>query len=152
MKMMFKVVAFGLVLLLPFSAYPATPTEDLGTCLIDALNGKERKQLAKWIFFAMASHPEISSFSNATSQDIESTDKSVGQLVTRLLTEDCPSEMRLANDSNPLALQKAFELVGQVAMQEIMTSPQVNEAIVGYAKYADMDKIGSILVDQNPAK
>ena len=129
-------------------AISSTPTNILGTCLIDALNGKERKKLAKWIFLAMAAHPDISVFSNASKKEVDSTDQYLGNLITRLLVEDCPSELKLANDSDPLAMQNAFELVGQVAMQEIMTNQSVMRAITGYAKYADTEKISSILAGE----
>lgn len=140
-----KASVIGMTLLISNLA-SANPTAELGTCLVDALNGKERKQLAKWIFFSIASHPEITSFANVTEKDIEDTNQTVGHLITRLLTKDCPSQMTQANADNPLALQQSFELVGQVAMQELMSNPKVNSAIVGYSKYADLDKINSLLV------
>lgn len=145
MKRIYLIFVIALSLGCSQLSFSATPTESFGTCLIDSLNGKERKQLAKWIYFAMAAHPEISSFSKASSKDIDSTDQYVGDLVTRLLTVDCPTEMKLANAENPLALQQAFELVGQVATQELMTNENVMTSITGYAKYADMDKINLLL-------
>lgn len=147
MKKSFFITLFALSSLLPLHAHSATPTEDLSTCLVDTLNGKERKELMKWIFFAMASHPEISPFSKVNSDDRESSDKLMGDLVTRLLTEDCPDEMKLAHASNPLAIEKAFEVVGQVAMQELMTNQQVNQSIANYSQYADTNKITSILTE-----
>ena len=45
-------------------AVPAasTPIEATKTCLSDNTSGKDRKLLAKWIFLAMAAHPEFKGF------------------------------------------------------------------------------------------
>ncbi|MEE4252378.1 MAG: YceI family protein [Alcanivoracaceae bacterium] len=126
-------------------AMASSPTEALAGCLVDTLNGKERKSLAKWIFFSVAAHPEIKPYSNASTKDIEDSDKLTGALITRLLTESCPNELKAANRSDHMALQKAFEIVGQVAMQELMTNDDVMRTISGYAKYVDQEKIGKLL-------
>ncbi|MDX1739276.1 MAG: hypothetical protein R3261_13630 [Alphaproteobacteria bacterium] len=118
---------------------------DLGTCLVDSLTGKERKHLAKWIYFAIAAHPEMSSYSNIKQNDRVKIDQYIGTLVTRLLAEDCASEFKSAQKANPIALQRAFELVGQVAMQELMTNQDVQASIVSYVKYTDQNKIQEVL-------
>lgn len=123
-----------------------TSVSDLGSCLTDALNGKERKRLAKWIFFAIAAHPEIKSYSNITAKNINDSDEYVGKLITRLLTGDCPDKLNAAYKSDPLAIEKSFELVGQVAMQELLANQNVTKAITNYGQYADQEKIGSILL------
>lgn len=128
-----------------FSLPANASTQALGTCLIDSLTGKERKLLAKWIYFAIAAHPEMSSYSKITANDRVQSDKYVGGLVTRLLAEDCASEFRTAQKANPLALQQAFEMVGQVAMQELMTNQSVTTAVSSYINYADQNKINAVL-------
>lgn len=126
-------------------AHAVDPTQSLGSCLTDSLNGKERKELAKWVFMSMAAHPELSRFSTASPEDVKSENQYVGRLISRLLTKDCPEELKLANRANPMALQQAFGLVGQVAMQELMTNPKVTDALTGYTKYTDTNKINAIL-------
>lgn len=147
-----KKIIYGTVLVMTFAAvYPVMadqPTRNLGSCMVDALNGKERKQLAKWIFFAIAAHPEIKSYSSATSKDVNVSDKTVGALITRLLTSDCPAELKVAYKADPAAVQKAFELVGQVAMQELLANQNVTSAITNYAQYTDLDKINSLLSEK----
>jgi hypothetical protein len=139
------VIAFCLV---ASPVYSDEVTDKLGGCMVDALNGKERKQLAKWIFFAIAAHPEIKSYSNATPQNIAETDEVVGKLITRLLTNDCPEELKAANRTNPMALQQSFELVGQVAMQELLNDQSVIKAITNYVQYTDLEKINMLLIDR----
>ena len=141
MKIITPLLLLTAVLIAPISTLAASPTEDFSVCVVDALNGKERKEFARLVFFAMAAHPEIQSFSKVTESDLDGTQKSIGEVFTRLLTVECAKELKAANDSDPLALQKAFELVGRVAMQELMNNAAVVEAMSGFAKHADMEAI-----------
>lgn len=133
-KSLSVLIASGLVL--ASSATLAAPLS-LGNCLVDSLNGKERKVLAKWIFFAMGAHPEMSSYANVNGGDRVTTDKEVAALIGRLLAEDCASQLAQTRQADATAINKAFELVGRVAMQELMTNQQVTGAITNYAKYID---------------
>ena len=145
--MKFAILPVLLVSLVALSSptFAATPTEAFSVCLVDSLNGKERKVFARLVFFSMAAHPEIESYSKIKKSDLENASKSIGKIFTRLLTVDCPKELKTANASDPLAIQKAFELVGQVAMQELMTNGAVAEAMAGFGKHADMQAIQKLL-------
>lgn len=145
MKEIVRILTLIMGLSIVAPVFADSPTNALGTCLVDHLNGMERKNLAKWIFFSIGAHPEIKSYSNASAKDIRESDMYVGKLITRLLTMDCPSELRNASSADPQAAEKAFGLVGKVAMQELMTNQNVSKAISNYAHYADMDKIKQIL-------
>ena len=137
----------GVVALLTFeTSAAASPKADaLGACLVDSLDGKERKQLARWVFFGIAAHPEIASYPSASKEDIDSSDQYVARLVTRLLVVDCPTQLKAANTEDPLAAQRAFELVGKVAMQEIMSNQLVSERMASYVRYTDRAKISAVL-------
>lgn len=115
----------------------ANATQKLGNCLIDQLNGKERKTLARWVFFSMGAHPEISEFLSVSSVERNKTDKYVGELITRLLVKDCPTETVKAVKENPRAVEQSFQLVGEVAMQELMNNEQTMKAISNYVQYTD---------------
>ena len=127
------------------SAIPAVagPHGDaLGTCLADNTSGKERKNLARWIFSAMATHPEMKDLSNATAQTRDKISQSMGVLVTRLLTENCAVQTRAAvqNEGNA-SLEAAFGSLGALAMQELMSNQDVNAAIGQFERYVDSKKI-----------
>lgn len=122
-------------------------TQALGTCLTDSLNGKERKLLVKWIYFAMANHPELKANSKISEADRVNSDKATGELITRLFVQDCPEEAKLAQKSDPMAVQKAFEFVGQVAMGELMTNEKVISGISTYVQYTDQNKINALFVE-----
>ena len=116
------IIAVFIISLMPTNMHAEQATNELGVCFTDSLTGKERKILAKWIFFAISAHPEISPYLNATVQTKDEINKSVGKLVTRLLAEDCPRQTKAAlKKDGSLAMQTAFGLVGQAAIQELMT-------------------------------
>lgn len=123
-----------------------TEIDKFASCLVDNLNGKERKLLAKWIFFAMAAHPEIKDYSSVTSEQVDDVHKNVGSIINRLMLDNCPNELKAANSSNPQAIQKAFEFVGQVAMQELLTNQDVTGTLTGYLKYTNEGKIQELLI------
>ena len=141
------------VFLITFIAAPSftalhanTGAEQLGSCLVDSMTGKERKKIAKWLFFAMSAHPELSTYASIENPDITESDNFVGTLITRLLTEDCPQQYKTAsNEVGSQAMVSAFELVGRVAMQELMTDTRVTNSIGAFEKYLDKDKINNVL-------
>lgn len=143
-KILMIALSFGVAISSPADAN----TQALAVCLTDSLNGKERKQLAKWVYFSMAAHPEMKPYSNIPVDVRSDMDKYMATLVTRLLVDDCASQLKIAQKEDPTSLQKAFELVGQVAMQEIMTNPDVMSAISSYARYLDRERINSILAEE----
>lgn len=57
-------IAFAVIITTPALAGPYT--DALGSCLADNTTGKDRKELARWIFVAMSAHPEMRDLSNTT--------------------------------------------------------------------------------------
>lgn len=142
-----KICVFLGILFVAFSinAQAGSAANELGVCMTDSLSGKERKTLAKWVFFAMAAHPEISSYSNISQADRDQTDEFVGKLVTRLIVEDCPQQSKVAfKNYGAVAFEQAFGLVGQVAMQELMNDKNVNQSFAGFEKYLDNEKFNQL--------
>ncbi|HQZ61820.1 MAG: hypothetical protein WAU14_07195 [Dokdonella sp.] len=131
-----------LALLLSDSAVAVSSIESASTCLTDSTNGRDRKELVKWIFLAMSKHPEISGLASSTPANDEESNRRVGKLVTRLLAEDCALEVKaMVSEHGPASLSQAFEVLGRVAMQELMTQPDVNAAFSGLDRFTDQARI-----------
>ena len=128
----------------PSFAQLTPASQALGGCMVDSLTGKERKKMATWIFFAMSAHPEIQQFSKVDQGTRDGIDQYIAGLITRLMTENCPDETKAALQESSLAIQNAFQLVGQVAMQELMASQEVNIAISNFEKYLDQNDFSSL--------
>jgi len=124
-------------------------TDQLSSCLADNTSGKDRKQLAKWMFVAMATHPEMRALANLTQETKDETSRSVGVLVTRLLSEACAVQTRSAvQKEGGSALQGSFSVLGQLAMQELLTNQDVNGSVASFEKYVDRAKVQSALTQK----
>lgn len=128
----------------------AGPASDsLGTCMIESLGSKDKKQLGQWIFFAMATHPDTKEYSRVPADIQKGTNEYVGKLVTQLLSESCAEKVKIAaREEGPDAIKTAFELVGKIAIQELMTNKEVSASIADYAKFVDNEKLGAVIKDK----
>lgn len=115
-------------------------------CLADNTTGRDRKDLARWIFLAMATHPEIKEMSKATAPQHEQSQRAVAGLFSRLVGDVCAAEVRaLVKSEGPGALGKPFEVLGQLAMQELMTNGDVKASIGGFERFIDRAKVEPVL-------
>jgi len=139
------VISIIAALLTPAVAHAGSQAHGLGVCLTDSLNGKERKNLAKWIFLGMSAHSTIEPYYDVSAQDVDDSNRYVGALVTRLLTEDCPNQARLAfEEGGASGFEYAFSVVGKVAMQEIMSEPQVSQSLGAFEQYLDQERFNQV--------
>ncbi|MBJ6724602.1 hypothetical protein [Geomesophilobacter sediminis] len=130
----------SLITATPVLAGPAT--DALITCMTDNTTGKDRKDMARWVFAGMSVHPTIESLSNVTDKDRDQFDKELARMVTRLLTENCKAEAKeaLGKEAGEAPLKAAFSVMGKLAMQELLNDPKVQATFTSFAKYLDEDK------------
>ena len=123
-----------------------TNTQQLSQCLADTTSGKDRKDLARWVFFSMASHPEIKQFTTPSAAGAEAeTNKTIADLFTRLLAESCMRQAQAAfKEGGAKAIEIAFQTPGQLAMQELMTNPDVNARMASFEKSLDQNKLSKV--------
>ena len=125
-------------------AIAGSATDALSTCVADNTTGKDRKDLAQWIFVAMTAHPEIQPFSNVTEANRDELDKKLAALATRLITGSCRTEAKAAIEKEGSeSFNAAFGALGKLAMQELMSNPSVSSSFTRYAKYLDKAKFDS---------
>ncbi|ODS63967.1 MAG: hypothetical protein ABS41_03920 [Arenimonas sp. SCN 70-307] len=127
----------------PSAANPVVEASQ--SCFSDNTTGKDRKLLGKWIFLALAGHPEIAGYSSATPADHEQTSRELAALFMRLVTEDCAEEMKaLATIGGTEAMKLPFQHLGQIAMQELMNHKDVAGNIGAFEKYLDEAKLQAV--------
>ncbi|MHB8914272.1 MAG: hypothetical protein ACYC4K_00500 [Thiobacillus sp.] len=118
----------------------------IGQCFANSTTGKDRIELARWVFASMALHPDVVSSSSITPQKREAINQSTGALFNRLLAESCAKEVKEAvKFEGQAALKTAFESLGKLAMQELMSNPAVGAGFSGFEKYVDMKKVKKAL-------
>jgi len=66
-------------------------------------------------------------------------------LVERLLTQACRSETQAAvRYEGPIAFQLSFQVLGQVAMKELMSDKSVSSGFDAFVKYLDKAKLEAL--------
>ncbi|AKH68294.1 hypothetical protein IMCC21906_00601 [Spongiibacter sp. IMCC21906] len=74
----------------------------------------------------MSAHSMIKPCSNVSESEIDNSNQYAGRLITRLITEDCPEQVRTASEvMGSAAFEQAFKVVGELAMQELMAELSV---------------------------
>jgi hypothetical protein len=117
-----------------------------GKCLADNTSGKDRKDLARWLFVAMGAHADMKAISTIAASAAEDTPKIAAALFTRLVADSCPEEARAAlNTAGPVAFQSAFTVLGQLAMRELMADKDVAASMALLQKHIDSKKVQAAL-------
>ncbi len=131
----------------PDSKPEANPLPQFSNCMVDHTSGRERKDLAQWIFLAMAQHPEIKQFAAPdVAEAAVVSDKKFAKLVTRLITDECANEAKAAYaHSGTMGIEAGFQSLGAGAMRELMNDPAVKAGVTNYARYLDSEAIGRLL-------
>lgn len=124
----------------------ANPQVDaLGKCVAENSSGKDRKDLARWLFVAMSAHPEMKAISSVSANVTDDVSRTAGTLFTRLLADACATQARAAIQvAGSTAIQSAFSVLGQLAMQELMTDKDVAATMGVLERYLDRQKLEAL--------
>lgn len=137
-------ILFALLVCSP--AFAQSPIAPLNKCFADSTTGKDRKNLARWFFAAMTVHPEIRDLAGASPDVADQTSRTMAALVTRLLTENCLAEAKgVIRSEGQQGIGKGFEVLGQLAMMELLSNPDVVASISKFERYIDQEKMRSTL-------
>ncbi|MFZ2991108.1 hypothetical protein [Ideonella sp.] len=140
-----------LLLVLMFSVFSANavaqPAVDaFSKCLADSTTGKDRKTLARWLFVSMGAHPELKAIAKIAPSAPEDSSREAGALFTRLITDTCVEQAKAAGRAaGPVAFQSAFSVLGQLAMQELMSDKDVAANMALLQKHVDAPKIQAVM-------
>ncbi len=127
-------------------AVAGTYADALGSCLTDNATGKDRKDLTRWMFVALASNPVIHDLYNVPPAEAEKISRAAGAVFTRLLTETCAKEARAASkNEGSAAIEAAFGALGEVATNELASHPSVTAAMLQLDRYIDSKRVDKVL-------
>lgn len=149
----------GLAALLCGAALPAwagVHGDDLARCVVSSTTTQEKAKLVEWMFFAIALNPEVAPLANIPAQRREQSDRGTAKLFERLLTEACVAQARDAiRYEGSGAIAGAFQLLGQVAAQEMFANPAVAAGTMKFVEHIDEAKmtraLGTAAVPDAPA-
>ena len=135
-----------LVLFASAGVHAGPQSDELTRCFANSTTGKDRTDLARWVFVGMASHPDMAAVTSISPATRESASKAIGTLFTRLVAESCAVETKAAVQAEgQKALRSGFEVLGRLAMQELMANPNVAAAFSAPEKYIDRAKVTAAL-------
>jgi hypothetical protein len=138
-----KNLLLGLLLAACALGAQAQPTVDaFAKCLSESTTGKDRKDLARWLFLSMSAHPDMKAVATVLPSAPEESHRIAGALFTRLIAEQCPKQAKAAVDAvGPVAIQSAFTVLGQLAMQELMADKDVAAGMSMLQRHIDSAKL-----------
>jgi hypothetical protein len=120
--------------------------DDMAKCLINATTPADRTVFIKWMFAAMALHPDVKSMAAVTPQQRDDLNKSAATMFQHMLLDSCRAETQAAiRYEGPQTIAYAFQIFGQAAARELLTQPDVAASLSALAKYLDESKLKALL-------
>ncbi|GGA72225.1 hypothetical protein GCM10011369_12490 [Neiella marina] len=138
----------ALAILLTFGAptQAGVYTDELAKCLVSSTSPQDRAALVRWMFIAASHHPAVKDIASVSSAQINDGNRSTADLFVKLMTESCREQTSNAvKFEGPIAIQGGFQVLGQVAGQELFTSPAVASAMADLQSFIDQEKIEAVL-------
>jgi len=137
-----KLVAACFLLVASSTAHAGIYSDDMSRCLVSNTSAKDKTDLVRWIFTISALHPDLSSVAAVSEKQRDDMNRKVARLLERLLTESCRKQTQEAlKYEGSAAMQLSFQVLGQVAMQELMSNTAVANGFVGFSKHIDKSKL-----------
>ena len=124
--MKFKTAVFLVLASLSASIYAVPFSDEMSKCLVKSTSDADKSLLIQWVFAAMSAHPDVKALSNVSNEKGIEINKRTAGLLVSLLTERCKAETQQAvKYEGPGVLKTSFQVLGEVAMQGMMTNPDV---------------------------
>jgi hypothetical protein len=150
--MKIKLVIILLFISVVQAAFAGPYADTLGRSLVDSTTPAEKRVLVRWMFASMSLHPELKDFVSMTPKQRDEANREFAEFVTRMLTVTCAKEARQAiKYEGATAIEKAFNLFGQVAARELFADPKVAEGLKDLEKYVDAKSLQKALSEDTSA-
>lgn len=116
--------------MVPHRAAAGPFADDMAKCLVNSTSDADRADLVRWIFSAMAQHPDLASMAAIPPKDRDVLNTKAANLFSRLMFDSCKSQVEQAvHNEGPQTIEYAFQILGEVAMRGIMADPHVTQAV-----------------------
>jgi hypothetical protein len=127
--------------------------DDLGKCIVEHASPADRTLLVRWIYGAMSVSPGVAAMAKVSSEDRTMLSKQAVQLMVRLLADDCHAQSVAAiKYDGSGAIETAFELLGRVAMRDLMTDPAVSKELAALGQGVDTSKLDALMAEGGVSK
>jgi hypothetical protein len=135
-----NVILSFLVLTSSFSAHAGPFSDELSRCLVRSTTETDQVVLIRWIFAAMSAHPEVNALSKITAEQNQQLNQEAADLFVDLLAKRCQTETSQAvKYEGEKSIESSFSVLGQVAMQGLMSHKNVVEFLSGLERSMDKE-------------
>lgn len=122
-------------------------SERLSECLVASVSAEDRTDLVRWIFGAVASHPDVADISGLTPESWDRISKSGAAVFEKLIADKCAGQSRDAILNEGMeGYKSAFETLGATAVGGLMTDPAVTRAMGDLDKHLSEEKVMKALM------
>lgn len=124
--------------------------DDMGKCLVASTSPQDKAALVRWIFATAALHPDVASIASVSAATREEMDRNIAALFERLVTDACRQQTieAVRYEGAALAFHVSFGMLGQVAMQELMSDREVSASFDNFTQYLDKAKFEALGLSQ----
>ena len=139
--MLFRILSTCLLIVaLTFPASAGPSSDRFALCLVKSTTPSDQVNLIRWIASIIGKHPDIADLVDVSTVTQDNIDKDLGNLFTRLVALDCKNEAYEASVlDGDVAFELAFEVLGQVAMVNLMEHENVILGFDGFLRYIDFE-------------
>ena len=145
-----KLISFLSIILISFNinSFAGPFTDDFAKCLVTKTTAQEKTDLVKWIYVTISFHPQLSQMSNLTAEDVEMANIRVADYMTNVFAYKCNDELNQAiKYEGEESVFYAFELLGELAMGELMQDQGVTAASELFIQYVDLSIFAELFSD-----
>jgi len=152
--MMIAVVAAAAVLGCAQPASAGLFTDTLTRCLVTKATPEDKQDFVIWVFASIGSHPAVKGYVRMTEADNVRISREAAQVMQRLIVQDCRKETQEAiKYEGSEAMKAAFEVLGGVAMTDLISDPEVAKSMEGFASHLDEKALQAMMAEASvPAK
>lgn len=119
------------------AAWAGPATQKLTSCLTDHATTADRRVLVRWVFTAIAAHPDLNDLISLADADVERAGREAARVLRRLQGVDCVNEAREAAAADgDVGVRAAFSTLGQLAMGTLIQHPSVRAEVAKIQRYA----------------
>ena len=147
---MTKLISYFSIILISFNlnTFAGPFTDDFAKCLVTKTTAQEKTDLVKWIYVTISFHPQLSQMSNLTAEDVEMANIRVADYMTNVFAYKCNDELNQAiKYDGEESVFYAFELLGELAMGELMQDQGVTAASELFIQYVDLSIFAELFSD-----
>lgn len=127
------------------SAIAGPHNDALAVCLVQSTSAQDRTVLVRWVFAAMATHPDVKDLGKVSAVEADRLNRDVAALFWALVSDRCATQTREAvQHEGANAISAGFEVLGKVAMQGLMADAAVNTYMGQMASHLDEGKLKAL--------